>query len=588
MSYKHRLITLLLLLAAVTTQAKVDYENDAVYKALRDSMHVSFNNADEERFFKDIKKFEDYLLTKNDIHSYYTQRCNEIVFMMNTQKIFEAYKAARALSAELREKKLDKEMYMAYNMLGHIYRYCGNEEGALRSFRNVIDMMEKSGYRESQPPIYMNIVGVIEEENPQEALEIINKALEIANEVAPERVFDIETRRTLIYYSIGDKEKFSEGYRAYKKGEAEGLTSVHGRALEVYYLASLGKIDEAVEMAKKELGEDSFLTIASIYKDAGRWEEAYEAQQQEAKLNDSINSLILTNSMEGLRTELRIYDLEREKSQARTITLTIIIILLGLLVAALVYIMFSRRRHMLQLKKAYEHALESDKMKTAFIQNITHEVRTPLNIISGFAQVVASPDAAPDVLERQEIAKMMTHNTRVITNLIDEMLELSLNETAEEVTLEDGVHIGRLLSDIQEENNELTKPDVPLHFDNQLPAGFTMTTNKDMLRRILNALLDNAIKFTEEGSITLKAWTDNSQLFFSIEDTGCGIAKEDAIRIFNRFTKLDEFKEGLGLGLSLCRMLATRLHGSLVLDQSYAGPGARFVLSLPIQPAVND
>lgn len=588
MSYKHRFITLLLLLAAVTTQAKVDYENDAVYKALRDSMHVSFNNADEERFFKDIKKFEDYLLTKNDIHSYYTQRCNEIVFMMNTQKIFEAYKAARALSAELREKKLDKEMYMAYNMLGHIYRYCGNEEGALRSFRNVIDMMEKSGYRESQPPIYMNIVGVIEEENPQEALEIINKALEIANEVAPERVFDIETRRTLIYYSIGDKEKFSEGYRAYKKGEAEGLTSVHGRALEVYYLASLGKIDEAVEMAKKELGEDSFLTIASIYKDAGRWEEAYEAQQQEAKLNDSINSLILTNSMEGLRTELRIYDLEREKSQARTITLTIIIILLGLLVAALVYIMFSRRRHMLQLKKAYEHALESDKMKTAFIQNITHEVRTPLNIISGFAQVVASPDAAPDVLERQEIAKMMTHNTRVITNLIDEMLELSLNETAEEVTLEDGVHIGRLLSDIQEENNELTKPDVPLHFDNQLPAGFTMTTNKDMLRRILNALLDNAIKFTEEGSITLKAWTDNSQLFFSIEDTGCGIAKEDAIRIFDRFTKLDEFKEGLGLGLSLCRMLATRLHGSLVLDQSYAGPGARFVLSLPIQPAVND
>lgn len=588
MSYKHRLITLLLLLAAVTTQAKVDYENDAVYKALRDSMHVSFNNADEERFFKDIKKFEDYLLTKNDIHSYYTQRCNEIVFMMNTQKIFEAYKAARALSAELREKKLDKEMYMAYNMLGHIYRYCGNEEGALRSFRNVIDMMEKSGYRESQPPIYMNIVGVIEEENPQEALEIINKALEIANEVAPERVFDIETRRTLIYYSIGDKEKFSEGYRAYKKGEAEGLTSVHGRALEVYYLASLGKIDEAVEMAKKELGEDSFLTIASIYKDAGRWEEAYEAQQQEAKLNDSINSLILTNSMEGLRTELRIYDLEREKSQARTITLTIIIILLGLLVAALVYIMFSRRRHMLQLKKAYEHALESDKMKTAFIQNITHEVRTPLNIISGFAQVVASPDAAPDVLERQEIAKMMTHNTRVITNLIDEMLELSLNETAEEVTLEDGVHIGRLLSDIQEENNELTKPDVPLHFDNQLPAGFTMTTNKDMLRRILNALLDNAIKFTEEGSITLKAWTDNSQLFFSIEDTGCGIAKEDAIRIFDRFTKLDEFKEGLGLGLSLCRMLATRLQGSLVLDLSYAGPGARFVLSLPIQPAVND
>ena len=172
--------------------------NDEVYKALRDSMHESFNNADEDRFFKDIKKLENYLLEKNDLHRYYTQRCNEIVFMMNTQKIFEAYKAARQLSSELREKKLDKEMYMAYNMLGHIYRYCGNEEAAKRNFREVINMMEKSGYRESMPPIYMNIVGVVENDNPEEALKLIEEALAIAKESSPERVFDIETRRTLI------------------------------------------------------------------------------------------------------------------------------------------------------------------------------------------------------------------------------------------------------------------------------------------------------------------------------------------------------------------------------------------------------
>ena len=146
-------------------------------------MSESFNNADEVRFNRDIKKLEDYLLGQNDIHGYYTQRCNEIVFMMNTQKIFEAYKAARQLSAELREKKLDKEMYMAHNMLymahnmlGHIYRYCGNEEEAKRSFRQVIEMMQQSGYRESTPPIYMNIVGVLEDDDPQEALKLLDEA----------------------------------------------------------------------------------------------------------------------------------------------------------------------------------------------------------------------------------------------------------------------------------------------------------------------------------------------------------------------------------------------------------------------------
>ena len=203
MNIKYTLLAILMLLGTGTSQGKVDYDNDSIYKVLRDSMSESFNNADEVRFNRDIKKLEDYLLGQNDIHGYYTQRCNEIVFMMNTQKIFEAYKAARQLSAELREKKLDKEMYMAHNMLGHIYRYCGNEEEAKRSFRQVIEMMQQSGYRESTPPIYMNIVGVLEDDDPQEALKLLVEAKKIADELSPERVFDIETRRTLIFYTSG-------------------------------------------------------------------------------------------------------------------------------------------------------------------------------------------------------------------------------------------------------------------------------------------------------------------------------------------------------------------------------------------------
>lgn len=582
MSIKHTILIVLLILGTAVVHANVDYDNDSVYIALRDSMHDSFNNADEERFAQDIKKLEDYLLAQKDMHGYYTQRCNEIVFMMNNSKVFEAYKAARQLSHELREKKLDKEMYMAYNMLGHIYRYCGNKEGAKRCFLNVIDLMEKAGYRESQPPIYMNIVGVVEEEDPKEALRLIDKALTIAKEVAPRRVFDIETRRTLIYHNMGENAKFIEGYKEYKRGEAEGLTSVHGRALEVLYLSFLGHTDEAVKMAREELGEESYSTIANVYKEAGRWQEAYEARVKETKANDSINSIILTNSVEGLRTELTIYDMERKTARTRTITLITIIILLGLLVSALTYIVWSRRRHMHQLKVTYERALESDKMKTVFIQNMSHEVRTPLNIISGFAQVFADPNMKPEANERRQIAKMMLTNTHLITNLIDEMLQLSINETSGEVNLENNVDVDDLLSNAIKENEGLTKRDVKLIYDSQLPEGFTMTTNKDMLRRMVNILLDNAIKFTDRGSVTLRAIVDSGKLIIAVEDTGCGIPPEDSSRIFDRFVKLNKFKEGLGLGLPLCRMIANRLRGFVVYDQSYAGPGARFILSLPL------
>lgn len=581
-TFKRILILFAGTLLSVCAHANIDYDNDPQYKVLRDSMHESFNNADEGRFYSDIKKLEDYLLAKNYMHGYYTQRCNEIVFMMNGMKIVEAYKAARQLFAELRDKKLDKEMYMAHNMLGHIYRYCGNKEGAKRNFQNVLEMMEKAGYYNSMPPIYMNIVSVVENDDPKEALKLIDQALDIANEHSPERVFDIETRRTLIYYSMGKKEKFLEGYKAYKKGEAEGLTSVHGRSLEVHYLAFLGKTEEAVEMARRDLGEESYATIATIYKDAGRWEEAYDAMAKETKMNDSINSIILTNSLEGLRTELSDYDQERETARMRTITLTIIIVLLLALIAAQIYIFWSRRRHMHQLKKAYEHALESDKIKTAFIQNMSHEMRTPLNIIAGFAQVIADPEMTGSQEERTDIAKRMLNNTRIITKQVDEMLELSLNESKSEVRLEDGVDIIDLLSNLMQESQSLLKPDVKLVFDNQLPNGFTMKTNKNMVHRMVDILLDNAIKYTDKGSITIRAFVDKSKLTIAVEDTGIGIPAKEANRIFERFVKLNTFKEGLGLGLPLCRMLASRLRGYLVFDQSYEGPGARFVLSLPI------
>ena len=221
------------LIAIAIGAQTVDYKNDATYNELRKNMTRAFNEADSAAFYPALKKLQDYLLEKNDMHGYYTQRCNEIIFLMNRQQIFEAYKRAREMSQELREKKLDKEMYMAYNMLGHIYRYCGNKEGAKRMFREVIERMEQAGYYESMPPIYMNMVNVEIGDNPDEAMRLLERAIETARQYAPERVFDIETRRTVAYYELGDTAAFNEGYAAYKEGEADGRTSVHGRQLEV-------------------------------------------------------------------------------------------------------------------------------------------------------------------------------------------------------------------------------------------------------------------------------------------------------------------------------------------------------------------
>ena len=575
------LIAIALLLGTNDIHAQVDYTHDAKYKVLRDSMTHAFNDGDSARFYTHLTNLQNYQLELGDLHGYYTQRCNDIIFEMNRQKIFEAYTKAQILSKELREKKLTKEMYMAVNMMGHINRYCGNKEAAKKCWYEVVEMMEKNGYYESIPPIYMNIINVALDDDAQEALDLMDKAKEIAKKYAPDRVFDIETRKTLTYYNSGNIEKFLEGYKAYKEGERKGLSSVHGRSMEAYYLAATGQVDEAIEYAKRELGDEGADAIPLIYERAGRWEEAYKSFKKESLIGDSIDNVVLTNSMQGIQEQVELYEAEKKAATLRTTALLGAVFMLTLLIIALVYIVQSRKKHLEELRKAYNKAMESEKMKTAFIQNVSHEVRTPLNIITGFAQVMANPDLAGDPEERKNIATMMQKSTRQVTVLIDEIIGLSLIESTEKMRKEDNANINKMLRGLQIEYQDYANAGTTLNIETELPDDFTLTTNENMLRRILACLMDNAVKYTEKGAITIKAQQENNQLKLTVTDTGSGIPTEEAEHIFDRFVKLDNFKEGIGLGLPLSRRLAEQLGGKVELDTTYTD-GAQFIVTLPI------
>jgi signal transduction histidine kinase len=575
------LLLTLTLCAAFCIAADADYTTSEEYISLRNSMHNAFNSADSAKFFPAVKALEAYLKKQGDTHGYYNQRCNEIVFLMNQQKIFEAYKLARELSEELREKHIDKEMYMANNMLGHINNFCGNKEEAKENWRETLRLMEREGYYANMPPIYMNIVNVANDDSPEEADTLLALALDIAKKYAPERVFDIETRLTLSYYYRGDFDRFVEGYKAYKEGEKEGKTSVHGRSLEVYYLAYQGKTDEAIDLAKGELGDEGKDAIVQIYEKAGRWKEAYQAKKEATATNDSIINVVLANSMMGIRDEIRLYEADRKAFRTKVIGLTAAILLLSLLILSLFYLVQTRRKHLLELKKAYQRATESEKMKAAFIQNVSHEVRTPLNIISGFSQVIADPELTDSVEERLHMSDMMQKSAHQITTLIDEIIGLSLIESTEKMRRDDTPRINRMLRQTIQEYEPIANKGVAIRLETSLDDEFTLNTNENMLKRIVSALLENAVKYTELGSIFIKVNNDDNQLVIAVEDTGCGIPEKEAEHIFDRFVKLDSFKEGIGLGLPLSRKLAEQLGGNVTLDTSYKD-GARFVLTLPI------
>lgn len=551
------------------------------YLELRDSTYNAFNEGDSARFFAAIKRFEEYLLANDDLHAYYTQRCNEIVFMLNRESVFEAYKYSMALSKELRERGLESELYMAYNMMGHVNKYCGNKDIARKCFYEVLRRMEKEGYYESMPPIYMNLANLDIDDHPAEALKLLDRAAQVADSVGRSRI-DIDAYRAVYAFKQGDMDTFLDGYRRYQDSVALGQTSVHGGQLEAFYLLHNGDANGAIHRVRERYGNsESYGVLAYIYEYIGDWQHAYEEKTKEMQVSDSIVSVILSNSMHGIENDLQVYEAERRAAHQQIIALIAIAVGLLIIVGALVVLSFFRRRHFAELKVARDRALESDRMKSAFIRNISHEIRTPLNIISGFTQVIASNREPIDSEEYHEIMKTMMRNTDMITSLVDELLDLSIIDSSSNLGCDDMVRINDLCSEVVEANRRHAKSGVVLQVSSVFDDDYQLKTNRAVLRKILQALVDNAVKNTETGSVVVRVRKLPAAIAFDVEDTGCGIPLSDAERIFDRFEKLDDFKAGLGLGLPLARSLAQRLGGTLTLDTTYIG-GARFVVELPL------
>ena len=220
-------------------------------------------------------------------------------------------------------------------------------------------------------------------------------------------------------------------------------------------------------------------------------------------------------------------------------------------------------------------------MKTAFVQHISHEIRTPLNIITGFAQVVSNPEYEVSEEDRNSMLSDISHNSNEITNLVNGLLELSESESQSHYAKNDDVDIVAICRSVMAESESENPSHLKLSVENTLPNGFTLKSNADAIHKILARLMSNALKFTEQGSVKIKLRVESSELKIAVEDTGIGIPPEHWEKIFERFYKVDTFKQGIGLGLTVARRTAELLDGTLTLDSTYT-TGARFVLTLPL------
>ena len=227
-----------------------------------------------------------------------------------------------------------------------------------------------------------------------------------------------------------------------------------------------------------------------------------------------------------------------------------------------------------------EKAQESEKMKTAFINSMCHEIRTPLNAINGFSNLLL--DETIDAECKVEFPELIQQNTDLLTRLLNDLLEVSnLSSSVEELPMEKA----DICSICVQEMDRLQTGEgkASIHYCLDVDNGdCNIRTNIPYLSQTLAHLLNNANKFSESGEIKLSCHREGEQLVIKVTDTGIGIPEEKQEWVFDRFTKLDEFKPGAGLGLYICRLIVRRLGGTINIDREYTG-GTRFVLVFPVK-----
>lgn len=285
---------------------------------------------------------------------------------------------------------------------------------------------------------------------------------------------------------------------------------------------------------------------------------------------------------ERLKAEQRRKDVQliKEKDfwrrQAFHLVLAVLILLLGLY-------MYQQYKLRKRLKKEKDKAEKSERIKSLFFQNMNHEIRSPLNAIIGFNDVLNSEDAiGMTVQQKSDYIDMIETNSNLLLKLVADVLDLSNFEGGTYQLTPANVDIKHLCHTVLESVRGRQAENVTLCLQGIPDKSYILHTDAQRLQQVLTNYLTNACKYTEEGSITLSYEVLPDIVRFAVTDTGCGVKAEDSDKIFERFHMLDKSKRGIGLGLHICRIIADLFHGRAYVDTSYS-KGARFVFDHPLK-----
>ena len=564
-------------------------------KVMFDRFRQLFQNGSPETFFDFASGYEAELRGKGYMMLYYKLLNNEGFYALRHNMLFRAMQTAERLDSELRQDGAQKYFYLATGLMADIYYTSHDRKKAGKYFVQAID---EAGDIDPKFTMrcYQSLAEMLCLKDSRQALAWADKAMSMAKATDNTEYYSLSlAMKAYIYFLDGDNVGFYRAFEEYhnlRSMEKPGFSHRYDKILKIAKLSFDGDYRAASSLLadKGTVYVDSSLVAIRIFAMERDVEKGFSAMKRRYLEMDSLNSVIQSANFDEMATERTLLrskaEVEASKRRARSYANW----LMGVVVVFLVIYLMGRRRLVMkirernqELKNALARAEESDRMKTAFIRSMSHEIRTPLNAVSGFSQVLCDPEYDLSVEEKLDMQKRISDNVNQVTMIINEVLELSKTES-EAFTSEaekTGVGCNELGRSVLSDVKGKQRAGVELRFSSNVKDDFKLLTNAYRLRKALAHLIDNALKFTEKGHVELRCEKRDGRMLFIVTDTGVGISEEHCASIFDTFSKVDDFKVGIGLGLPLCRRLVHSLGGEVELDTNYR-EGCRFVISLPL------
>lgn len=588
-------IGLWLILSAIPQVAFAEPDNTPEGKKLFDKFIKLYNATGlEDEFYEAADKLKDYYRSKNNLAEYYRTESDVALYEIEINKPNEALKRANKMIDDMKKDGYDAYSTV-YSTLGSIYESRGNYRMAEYYYDEAINNCDEND-EEAIMPFYYRMAYLQMLRNPDKATQYNNKYYKTSLN-SPIYYLQYLYINCIIAFSVNSERDFSENYDAFNTYEKQHpVGKGYGKkvlyALSLYFEKEYDQALQQLENAKEDMS-DLFrcdMTLMMLQR-LDRYEEAYNTAMKRSEFIDSLNTELSFSTLNEINANTGIAQARHHADTERDLMFIIFLVMAVIIIVMMTFatIRYRKSRHNLkekneQLKTTLKMAEEADKMKTEFVRSVSHEIRTPLNAINGFNEILNNPDIPLGEEERSDLLNRIKENVEAITNIVDEMLHLAEKESNEYYPKSGTILCNQFFSNLLYRNRPHVNANIELIYTTKVINRFAITTNKDGVEKIMDHLIQNAIKFTSKGTITVHCEPsyDNKNLLISVTDTGRGIQEDQREHIFEQFYKVDSFEQGIGLGLTVSKKIAVKLGGDLTLDENY-NKGARFILSLPIE-----